>query len=465
MKVRLSVISFLFCSLLSSVQADDDLSYFKNLQDQLNTGKGIETHVSKSDYEFDKNIKEKAKQYISSNMDLVDSVKKTEKRVLDIAANDKDTIFSNKTVKELELSGKKYRDSMQKEINLDKQIVDTYDTLIFISFGMSEETIKQLYLINAGNERTALILRGLIKGDNEIPQTIRKIQKVASDLKLKTPPTVLINPVWFKEYNITSVPTIVVLKGKTPKKSGDIETGKTITGPKQIARVQGLIDPQTVYQAIYEGKSGDLGVQGPIEEIEERDLIEEMQERASKIDWEKKKQQAYKRAWKNIPITQLDHATEDRVRVIDPTVTVKEDIIVDNPHQKGEKLVLAKRGDKINPLQLRVFDRILVVFDPTDKKELEYVKNNYTRWIEERATAPYTVVKLLITSIDRDNGWEEIGKLSDSFNEPIYTLMPEIKTTFMLEKTPCVVYAEGTNFIVEEFDVNKKAEKKNTNEK
>lgn len=465
MKVRLSVISFLFFSLFTSVQANEnDLSYFKNLQEQLNSGKSLKTHLQKDDYGFDVNIKEKAKQYIKDNLDLVESTKKTEQRALDIAANDKDAIFSDKSVKELELSGKKYRESMQKDIDLDKQIVDTYDTLIFISFGMSEETIKQLYQINAGNERTALVLRGLIKGDTEIPQTIRRIQKVASDLKLKTPPTVLINPVWFKEYNVTSVPTIVVLKGKTPKKSGDIETGKTISGPKQIARVQGLIDPQTVYQEIYNGKSGDLGIQGPVEEIAERDLIEEMQERASKIDWEKKKQLAYKRAWKNIPITQLEPATEDRVRVIDPTVTIKEDIIVDNPHAKGEKLVLAKKGDKINPLQLRVFNRILIVFDPTNKNELEYVRKNYRRWVEERATAPYTVVKLLITSIDRDRGWEEIGKLSDAFNEPIYTLMPEIKSTFVLEKTPCIVYAEGTNFIVEEFNVNKKQEKKN-NEK
>lgn len=465
MKVRLSVISFLFFSLCSSVQANEnDLSYFKNLQEQLNSDKSLKTHLQKDDYDFDVNIKEKSKQYIKDNLDLVESTKKTEQRALDIATNDKETIFSDKSVKELEQSGKKYRESMQKDIDLDKQIVDTYDTLIFISFGMSEETIKQLYQINAGNERTALVLRGLIKGDIEIPQTIRRIQKVASDLKLKTPPTVLINPVWFKEYNVTSVPTIVVLKGKTPKKSGDIETGKTISGPKQIARVQGLIDPQTVYQEIYNGKSGDLGIQGPVEEIAERDLIEEMQERASKIDWEKKKQLAYKRAWKNIPITQLEPATEDRVRVIDPTVTVKEDIIVDNPHAKGEKLVLAKKGDKINPLQLRVFNRILIVFDPTNKNELEYVRKNYRRWVEERASAPYTVVKLLITSIDRDRGWEEIGKLSDAFNEPIYTLMPEIKSTFVLEKTPCIVYAEGTNFIVEEFNVNKKQEKKN-NEK
>ncbi|MCI7026155.1 MAG: hypothetical protein MR983_09275, partial [Succinatimonas sp.] len=71
-------------------------------------------------------------------------------------------------------------------------------------------------------------------------------------------------------------------------------------------------------------------------------------------------------------------------------------------------------------------------------------------------SAPNTIPKFLITSINRDKGWENLSKLSDTFDEPIFTLVPEIKKTFLLEKTPCVVYAKGQDFVVEEFDVNTK---------
>lgn len=468
MKARLSVILFVFCSagLCGSAVAQDDhakvqdnystvvesIKQFSN--NVVNTDKVLDA-ADKSDFKLSKDVKNRLDTYLKDNQDLVQDIKEVKEKSFDAAANGAEAVFSDKSVAKLVEDGKKIRENMNKAKE-DHGIVDEFDTLIFISFGMSEDNLKQLYQMHAGNERVALVIRGLAKGDKGIPETLHRIQKIAVDLKLETPPTVLINPVWFRQYKITSVPTILVLKSKTPKRSGDIETGKENKAPDELARVEGLIDPQTVYQAIYDGKRGDLGIKGPVEEIQERDLIEEMQERASKIDWEEKRQKAIARTWQNIPIETLEHATENRVRVIDPTVTVQQDITADDPKHPGEKLVIARRGDKINPLALRVFDRVLFVFDPTNEQELEFMKTHHKEFLNKYKSAPNTIPKFLITSINRDKGWENLSKLSDTFDEPIFTLVPEIKKTFLLEKTPCVVYAKGQDFVVEEFDVNTK---------
>ena len=280
MKARLSVILFAFCSagLCNSAVAQDDhakvqdnystvvesIKQFSN--NVVNTDKVLDA-ADKSDFKLSKDVKNRLDTYLKDNQDLVQDIKEVKEKSFDVAANGAEAVFSDKSVAKLVEDGKKLRENMNKAKE-DHGIVDEFDTLIFISFGMSEENLKQLYQMHAGNERVALVIRGLAKGDKGIPETLRRIQKLAVDLKLETPPTVLINPVWFRQYKITSVPTILVLKSKTPKRSGDIETGKENKAPEELARVEGLIDPQTVYQAIYDGKRGDLGIKGPVEEIQ-----------------------------------------------------------------------------------------------------------------------------------------------------------------------------------------------------
>ena len=110
-----------------------------------------------------------------------------------------------------------------------------YDTLIFASFSLPEDALKTMYRAAAGSERTAIVFRGLPPGCRTINEAIRRIQKIAIDLKLEVPPNAVINPVWFRQYQISAVPSMLVLAHRTDAQSGNPESGKTAAAPEITA--------------------------------------------------------------------------------------------------------------------------------------------------------------------------------------------------------------------------------------
>lgn len=321
-----------------------------------------------------------------------------------------------------------------------------FDTLIFASFSLPRQALETMYKAAAGSERTAIVFRGLPPGCRTINAAIRKIQELAVSMDLQTPPNVLINPVWFKQYQISTVPTILALDEKTASQSGNPQTGKAQPAPKVLAAVRGLLDPAWLYQRLSEGHSGDLGVQGPLEDLAERDLIEEMIARAGQIDWQQKKEAALSRVWTNLPIEELTPAQQGRKRLVDPTFTVNQDLTL------PDGTMLARKGERINPLDRRQFDRLLVVFDGSSQREIAYVKAHLDKWRTEAKIAPQRV-RLILTGIDRERGWDSYQSLMNFFDDEIFVLTPEVKQSFALEHHPCIVYADGRTFTVEEFSI------------
>src|SRR5574344_338316 len=320
MKVKLSVVLFLCFSIANAYvmasasnlneEIDKTVEIVKQQIKDRNT-----RNVDLNSLGIKVHSQEELKKVAENNKDLIETFEKAKKDAFAVGANGV-SVFDDISIQKLKKSGEKKISQLKKQAEEDK-IVTRFDTLIFISFDLDEQTLKQLYQLNAGSKRTALVLRGLVKGTTTIDQTIIKIQKFAADLKLEVPPTVLLNPLWFKQYHVDKVPTIVYLKDKTPKKSGNFETGETVKAPEILSRVEGLIDPQYLYERESEGKTGNFGVKGIVANIGERDLIELMQERAATINFEDKKEKAIARAWNNIKIEPLEKATENRTRIID----------------------------------------------------------------------------------------------------------------------------------------------------
>ena len=457
-KFKLNILSLSLITALSvgvshaSVDIDQELKFFEQQSESIKQA----PRKSFEDLKIAKPDDKKVQEIMQENQKLVQKIQKDGFAISSVGGR----VFDDVAVKTLKAEGEEKLRKL-KEQDEQSRIVDTFDTLIFISYGMDEQTLKQLYQINAGNKHVALVVRGLVKGTTTIEGTVGVLQKIAVDLKLDVPPTVLLNPVWFKQYHITSVPTIVKLNANTSKKSGDFDTGKELPAVTELARVQGIIDPAYLTEQIVLGKKGDLGVKGPVVEIQERDMIEELQERAAKINWTQKAENAKRRAWQNIPIEPLEHATTYRKRLVDPTVTIQKDIIVDDPQHKGEKLVVARKGDKLNPLEFRPFDRLLVVFNPTIKTEVDFVAKHLDTWIKQSGNLAQNT-RLLITDMDRSGGWNEFNGLIKKFDKPVFVLVPEVKKTFVLERTPAIVYAQkgALEFVVEEFNVDEKLEVK-----
>ena len=321
-----------------------------------------------------------------------------------------------------------------------------YSTLVFASLSMPDNDIKELYRSLAGTKDTAIVIRGLPKGTTTINEAIRKIQQIAIDMKLKDAPSVVMNPVWFEQYHVSVVPTIVKLKSTTAMQSVDPNNLKPKEPPKVEARVEGVLSTLWLNDRIREGMKGDLGRMGPVYEIGETDIVAEMQSRAAKIDWDAKKKNAYARVWNNLPFEELPKATQDKKRLVDPTFILKQDI-------KGtDGTVIAARGTKVNPLDSRPFTRLMVVFNGDDEKEIEFVRSHLKQW-QKRLGKKDEQTFLILTKLNRQKGWKAYEQITKTMDAKIYLLQNDIKTSFQLEASPCLVYQQGRYFAVEEYKV------------
>lgn len=302
-----------------------------------------------------------------------------------------------------------------------------YRAYIFISYSMSDSEIKSVLQGIAGQTDTAAVMRGIPDGGT-ITDGLLRLQGLAKDI---TPaPNVILDPVLFRRYEITAVPALVVLDGP-----GDDAPLK--------AKVMGSTSVQWLEDQVAKGVSGNLGVRGPTLKIAERDLIEVMQERAAAIDWEKKKEEALGRFWSKQRFFALAPAVSDRARLIDPTINVTEDIKLPN----GK--VLAKKGDTVNPLEIKSMSLTLVVFDPMQEGQLGRVRD----YLKEQGDKKSDQIVYIATQFERDKGWDGYRDLVNTIGSPVFLLGQDVISRFQLEYTPSVVEQQGKKFSVREFRV------------
>ena len=318
----------------------------------------------------------------------------------------------------------------QQAVNHDSALSEN-SILIFVSFSIGQLEIKNIMDYASKLNNVTLVFRGIPK-DMKLIEAINLIQSISHGIE--PVPNTIINPNLFTSYNITSVPTLVMLDkadGYTPGKYPSIK-----------AIVRGLSDPNWIIDEYKHGNKGDFGVKGPIEDISEPDLIEVLKKKASEINWAQKKENALKYFWKNQNYLSLVPATEFRERKIDPTIEVTQDI----PLPDGR--FLAKKGDLLNPLHIRPFTKAMIIFNARNKSEIKKVQELIPQVKQQSGVKS---VALIATEFDKEEGWDGYKNVSNLLDEPIYMLTPEIKSRFELEKTPSVITADQDNFIVREF--------------
>ena len=441
MKIRLLAGCILFSSLATTALAQNT-----DLTDSSVAVGDYRKRINDKDLDVFRNLADRQREFVNKQkvkspveLTLSDEAKQVFNRYRNEAEAINDRIKTQQKAKMKTLAG---NDTVG-DADMSKA---NYSTLVFASLSMPKSDIEEMYRSLAGATDTTIVFRGLPKGTKTINKAIAKFQQIARDLKLKVTPNVTINPILFTQYNVTAVPTIVRLAEPTPNRSGDPKTGVTRQHPKEIASVQGLISPVWLYNRIREGRKGYLGRQGAVYAIEELDIIEEMQRRAANVDWEAKKKAAYSRVWKNIPFEELSPTPAYQRRVFNPTFVLTQDI------KDTQGNVIAQQGTTVNPLTVRDFDRLLVVFDASDPHELSFVERNLPQWKQTHNRNSETT-QLIMTGFDREKGWDEHTRLVHRFNSRLYLLQSDIKNTFRLRHHPSIVYQEGTNFVVEEFKV------------
>lgn len=301
--------------------------------------------------------------------------------------------------------------------------------LVFISKSLGESYIKQLFNEYADNPDVLFVYRGIDEGES----LAKGILRIHNMIKAGTP-NVVINPVLFKEHAIDVVPTIVKVSER-----GEYKKEKRTV----LAHVEGTTSIEWVKKNAQNLKTSKKRV-GPIEEISEPDLIEVAKNKVLEIDWEEKKKQAMTGFWGKQDYLDLPRATKSITREIDPTLVITADI------KTPDGKYVRRKGERINPLELRDFTQAIFVFDATDKKQVDIVKQQLNL---VRAKEKYKKVTLVSTSFDKERGWDFYREITDSFDLPLFKLTPDVLKTFQLGAVPSLITASNKRFVINEFEV------------
>lgn len=278
---------------------------------------------------------------------------------------------------------------------------------IFVSFSMTSKELHDAFS-EAGQSGAEIYFNGMHPDDENIGQTMRRLQKMAGDIKER--PSARFHPKAFEEFEVKSVPYMISLsKGKSLSVAGMLnfawldEKGAETHGRQHF------------------------GIQGAVRPVIERNLLEEIELRLSRIDFEEKKKQAVAKFWSKQNFVRLPRAQKDDAWMIDPTVKVTKDIV--NP--RGE--VLARQGDIINPLSAVPALNTYILFNARDVKQLE--------WAYAQKTSGKLVgtVMLLTSELDAENGWEHLSALREQFKQEIYMVPKEMVQRFNITGLPAIV--------------------------
>jgi hypothetical protein len=175
-----------------------------------------------------------------------------------------------------------------------------------------------------------------------------------------------------------------------------------------------------------------VGESGNIYEIEEKDFLKIIQERAGDIDWDKKKVEWQKKTKEDVEtyrprnsVSGIPSATVDDVYNVDLTYELSYDItdIYGN--------IIFPKGYTINPLEEMkkqgiYYTKKLIIING--------LKENEITWFEKEFNDDYNAV-LLIT-----DGYAL--KLNERLKRPVYYVTEVIKDRFVIEKTPSVVFQQ-----------------------
>jgi conjugal transfer pilus assembly protein TraW len=296
--------------------------------------------------------------------------------------------------------------------------------VMFVSFSLGESVLKGIFQEASGQEDVLLVFRG--------PKPRQKLPGFLADLKallkdIDPLPNIVIDPTRFQRWKVTTVPEIVV------EAQGRV-----------LLRVKGVTSLDWVKSRQNAGRQSDLGRFGEVYEIAEINLLEAIKSRLATLDGPRLKQQAIARFWQKRQFEMLPESREDRDRTIDLTVTAPRDLIAPNGN------LIIRAGHTVNPLDQMAFGLCLIVFDATQKAQLDAVKQLPCR--DKNARVLY-----LATQLSREEGWEGLKNLETTLDAPVYLLTPDVRQRFQLQHVPAVVEQAGNRIVVRERKVLKPA--------
>ncbi len=219
---------------------------------------------------------------------------------------------------------------------------------IFASFSMPDYVLNDL-IKTASENKARVVFRGLKDGVDNLIQMQVVLKAYIANSKVKTEPLVTLDPESFTQYGVKEVPTMVYRKDdKTYKISGSINIKYFM---KQIEE-----DPDRT----------TFPVTAQTFPVKEKSIIQELEERSSKYDWEAAKETPLK-TLNNQWMASLPVTDENKIWYIDPTIQVNQ--TSKTTGQPAGRSRAARQPARTVPAKLT-----MIIFDPMSSEQLDWAK-------------------------------------------------------------------------------------------
>lgn len=190
-----------------------------------------------------------------------------------------------------------------------------------------------------------------------------------------------------------------------------------------------------VYFACLPAIGKELATTGRVYPIVERDALEEIEERARSVDWQRHLKAIKPGKYRPENLTKLPNAHKNNKFLVDMTYTLESDIVND----KGE--LLYPKGYQFNPLDYIQYQKTLVVINGEDPDQV--------LWLQSSPLADRVDVSLFITQgITAD--------LARKIKRPVFYATTSFVGRFQLKAVPSVLRVKGREMEVQEFVVQRR---------
>lgn len=271
---------------------------------------------------------------------------------------------------------------------------------ILVSFA-EPETVRAALIEVSGRPDATVVFRGLPR--NSLQAFYGSVRPLMAGID--PVPAVTIDPPIFRRFDISVVPAVV-----------DLASGEMVRGTVSLSALDRF------------GSTAPGELVGPVAAIAEEDLAAVLKARAAALDGPALTARAQEGFWSNQKAYPLPRALRDETRMVDPSVYAAADIVT------PAGVVLARAGQRVNPLEIVPFGLTVIAFDATDPDQVAVA-------VREAAGAARPV--LVITDFDRSGGWSAFGRLEDQFRAPVYLLDERLARRLSIQAVPSIVTGVG----------------------
>lgn len=240
-------------------------------------------------------------------------------------------------------------------------------------------------------------------------------------------PAIEIDPPAFTKYHVRWVPEAVVVRDG-----------------KEVAHVAGVYQPQWIMRHAT-AKAGNLGSYGTLYRPVEVNMEAAIKARIAAFNWNAYVHSAVHDFWRDQVLPLVPHAKRPKTYLIDPTITITHNITLPNG------TILARAGERVNPLQHMVFTLHMLVIDASSAPQRAFARTFI-------ALHPDVQVVVMSTAVPSTSahGWRTWARWSTAIHHRLTLYSQAYAQRFKIQGTPSIIEGDGRYLKVMQYAIDHK---------